>query len=487
MAEFNRRVQAITLRNILSVGDEPVRIELGRSITLLYGENGAGKSALRRTTAWFEQMVREGFSPDMARQTPAEPLQLPLWMRHGHADSATSELSIEFAHESPDNSFFSVSRVSLAWMPAAREPTSSHGEESTAGSNATRQAHSESESTQRHAPANDSLPSGRHAIRAIFNWPDGSERSWHVRPIPVAQTESPGSATTWVYEVDELPGIGLRPDAACFDPFLANKGWLDSQWAAPPPGLEAKYDESVGTLCSILGCLFLSGRTVVRGSANQETKRSFSASDGNEPEWHRNRSKSLRVWASHLWRNILPESPRLSYREYLAETPDPRFSLGDGVSIPEEFLSSGERHVFEIIDEAVKSADDLLDERKLIFLEEPEIHLHSLTQGRLVRELLTRGDPPDYTADAPWSYVREAAVPFFGFATVVLETHSDAILKAVLAEVAGGHLKPDDVRIYVVHKDEKGATVVCDVVFTELGEILVWPGAFPDGFAGVEA
>lgn len=96
---------------------------------------------------------------------------------------------------------------------------------------------------------------------------------------------------------------------------------------------------------------------------------------------------------------------------------------------------------------------------QLVYLEEPEIHLHPKAQVKLA----------DILAEAAKRGVR-----------VVAETHSSLLLRAVQTLVAKGELAADLVRLHWFSRDNAGATHVKSVVPDENGAFGDWPEDFGD-------
>jgi predicted ATPase len=99
------------------------------------------------------------------------------------------------------------------------------------------------------------------------------------------------------------------------------------------------------------------------------------------------------------------------------------------------------------------------EDGRLVYLEEPEIHLHPRAQVRLA----------DILADAAKRGVR-----------VVAETHSSLLLRAVQTLVAKGELAADLVRLHWFSRDNVGVTHVKSVVPDENGAFGDWPEDFGD-------
>jgi len=85
---------------------------------------------------------------------------------------------------------------------------------------------------------------------------------------------------------------------------------------------------------------------------------------------------------------------------------------------------------------------------QLVFVEHPELHLHP----RAVRALAS-----------PIQRAIERGV------WVVLETHSDLLLVSLQEQVARGALRPEDVLLHWVGRDEHGASVLHSTTLDESG------------------
>jgi predicted ATPase len=98
------------------------------------------------------------------------------------------------------------------------------------------------------------------------------------------------------------------------------------------------------------------------------------------------------------------------------------------------------------------------DEGRLVYLEEPEIHLHPRAQAKLA----------DILADAAKRGVR-----------VVAETHSSLLLTAIQTLVAKGELDAKLVKLHWFQRDPKtGITQVCSANLDENGAFGDWPEDF---------
>ena len=96
---------------------------------------------------------------------------------------------------------------------------------------------------------------------------------------------------------------------------------------------------------------------------------------------------------------------------------------------------------------------------QLVYLEQPEMHLHPRAQAALAQVL----------ADAAQRGV-----------LVVAETHSSLLLLAVQTLVAEGHLSPALVKLHWFTRNEDGATKVNTAALDEAGAYGDWPEDFDD-------
>ncbi len=102
---------------------------------------------------------------------------------------------------------------------------------------------------------------------------------------------------------------------------------------------------------------------------------------------------------------------------------------------------------------------------QLVYLEEPELHLHPRAQQALATVL----------ADAANRGVR-----------VIAETHSSILLLAVQTLVAEGKISPDKVMLHWFQQDARGATKVTSGEMDQLGAYGDWPEDFGEVEAAVD-
>jgi hypothetical protein len=98
-------------------------------------------------------------------------------------------------------------------------------------------------------------------------------------------------------------------------------------------------------------------------------------------------------------------------------------------------------------------------EGELVYLEQPEVHLHPRAQSVLA----------DLLVQAAQRGVR-----------VIVETHSDLLLLGVLTAVADGEISPADVALHWFSRDKNGVTNVEQATIEETGAYGEWPEDFGD-------
>jgi hypothetical protein len=103
---------------------------------------------------------------------------------------------------------------------------------------------------------------------------------------------------------------------------------------------------------------------------------------------------------------------------------------------------------------------------QLVYLEQPEIHLHPKAQGAMAQVL----------ADAAKRGVR-----------VVVETHSTLLLLAVQTLVAEGYLSPEDVKLHWFARNNEGVTEIVSADLDEAGAFGDWPEDFAEVLLDAES
>ncbi len=103
---------------------------------------------------------------------------------------------------------------------------------------------------------------------------------------------------------------------------------------------------------------------------------------------------------------------------------------------------------------------------QIVYVEQPEIHLHPRAQVALAEILLERA------AEG---------------VTVIAETHSGLLLRGVQRAIAQRKAPPETVKLHWCTRDEDGATVVSTATLDEAGRFGDWPEDFADVELDVEA
>lgn len=96
---------------------------------------------------------------------------------------------------------------------------------------------------------------------------------------------------------------------------------------------------------------------------------------------------------------------------------------------------------------------------RMVYIEQPEIHLHPDAQVKLA-DLLVQAAQRDVQ--------------------VVVETHSDLILLGIQKAVAEGKAEPNDVKLHWFERDQEGVTCVRTAEMDEEGTFGDWPVDFDD-------
>ncbi len=102
---------------------------------------------------------------------------------------------------------------------------------------------------------------------------------------------------------------------------------------------------------------------------------------------------------------------------------------------------------------------------QMIYIEQPELHLHPRAQVALAKVI----------ADAANRGVR-----------VVIETHSSLLLQGVITQIAEGNLDSEKVILHWFQRDKKGKTRIRSVVPDENGTYGDWPEDFADVELGIQ-
>ncbi len=123
----------------------------------------------------------------------------------------------------------------------------------------------------------------------------------------------------------------------------------------------------------------------------------------------------------------------------------------------------------EIVRKGLSIGPAIIQKSLFLYVEQPELHLHPNLQFKLPRYLINYYDYFPYDDN----FTRKAYS--------ILETHSEHLIRGVQVEIAKGNLKPEDVAIYYVDKDNKGVSSVRLLELDEDGNFTTkWPSGFLD-------
>lgn len=105
-------------------------------------------------------------------------------------------------------------------------------------------------------------------------------------------------------------------------------------------------------------------------------------------------------------------------------------------------------------------------DKSIILMEQPELHLHPAMQAKVADALIK-------TVDA----TRESKTP----STLIIETHSQAIINRIGRRIREGKISPNDVNVLLFQKDEKlQNTMIEQIKFSNEGQLRNWPYGFFD-------
>ncbi|RMH20621.1 MAG: hypothetical protein D6696_07775 [Acidobacteria bacterium] len=162
--------------------------------------------------------------------------------------------------------------------------------------------------------------------------------------------------------------------------------------------------------------------------------------------------RSLRLtWALEA-RQVDAVQIELRVARHASPSPPQRWKSGDLVNVAD--VGFGVSQVLPVL-VALRVAEP----GQLVYLEQPEIHLHPRAQVELARILATAADRG----------VR-----------VVAETHSDLLLLSIRSLVAKGELAPESVILHWFEQRQDGSTEVTRAELDEAGAYGDWPEDFGD-------
>lgn len=501
-----RTLTSISYRNILTAGDDPVEVAFGRSLTLLFGENGSGKSGVFRLLRHLFPGTRSDWHPGrrngllkggVSYTLPS----LPAELRHNFDRTVVSEVRFNF-HGSwvvedrmndESGQHIRANFVTVRWAPETPED------------------------------AYRSRVKDKEA--RLFGTPEATgydEESYEVEVE--SDLGSPGSPRLWT--LSYLPGHVLIMDgrrrADAEDPWrqgdLPRFGDFAPRVTFETPAAGDGVLDVVLKMATLRCPRFVSAQDLI----------DFKVSAVSMSGANLGSAAVLGREMERLWKLALPTSPELR------ASPNPEWQEGDADALPiqelrlfwtlaghpvaEHCLSLGERKMARLIGEVVRHAATLEPWNETtwpwdpLFIEEPEPHLHPVAQGAFLRlavgarldlfeqwnEALSSAIDGEFSTEDDarrqvLSGVREAkelheAVKFsegharLMMGPVVLETHSQALLAAAAQAVTNGMLDPDvDLRICVFEKDaETGCSVASLQPVSRTGGLsLLWPGRGP--------
>jgi hypothetical protein len=103
-----------------------------------------------------------------------------------------------------------------------------------------------------------------------------------------------------------------------------------------------------------------------------------------------------------------------------------------------------------------------LARNQLVCIEQPELHLHPAMQARLAELFISEATGGSQTR-------------------FLVETHSESLMLRILRRIREGHLRPEDVQVIYVDQDETGASLVHSIPIDSNGDFTAdWPKGFFD-------
>lgn len=475
MSSSPLRLSAFTLRNVLTAGDTPVRIEFGRRLTLMYGENGVGKSGFRKVLSALFASNDDGMSWDNAHWYAIP--RLPRDSRHQRRLSSTAEVT--FTYDTLDGGPAEFRAITLRWpgYDATRLHPLNDADPTTSDIS--------DETIQQLVLAGTREIQVEHAngkVERVILYNPWERTTSGARLLPtrfVARCVAPEE--TYVLKVEPSPERGK----ALMPPFA--------------------HDPSQSSVVDLMQRVFdtLSAHAAPPFLVHPGSPPMYLDPIGNDAEW-----SQITAMFTTLWSLAAPTAPQILFQDVdeldLDDDDDAEAHVwwstqGDAVMCGED-LSSGEQRIFALLSNVIAwhaNTDPRMQafSRHTCLLEEPETHLHPRAQGHLLRALLAipqvalttleelrdtkleEGERTDDHEDA----TRRLVPPAF-----VLETHSEAFLRAVQSALRNGALQPNDLRVNVFNRDtDTFLPSVSQAMFGDDGNLVcMWPGVFPSGSAG---
>ena len=105
-------------------------------------------------------------------------------------------------------------------------------------------------------------------------------------------------------------------------------------------------------------------------------------------------------------------------------------------------------------------------DKNILLMEQPELHLHPAMQAKVADTLITTVDR-----------TREANE----CVTLIVETHSQAIINRIGRRIREGKIQPEDVNVILFSKDnDLKNSIIKQISYTEQGQLKDWPYGFFD-------
>ncbi len=453
-----RLLTSLTLQNFKSVQKEQT-IPL-RPLTLLYGQNSAGKSSLIQALLLLRQSILAGrFKPD-----GAEDLGSLAGLLHGHDLNAVMKLGVTFASGPTLDS-----RVGLP------DPTQTRRFQL---------ALKEPQTPETGMPTELTLGLGKHDFDFDYSSPDyilGLGQFKHVVQLMESKKSLYGERrVARNFDADPFDGLGpgsLPP--VSFVPDGIGVGGLDKDFLA-----EIQYRTSgsafhtwaldqladVSALFAAISdeARLLADRMVYLGPLRQAPRRSTTraTADGSfdtpfhlldNPSEQVEISKQLnRLGINYDLSVVNPVAPQL--RETLGEVAS--LLLTDrrsGVVLTPADVGFGISQVLPIVTELSARRSSV------IMVEQPEIHLHPAMQAELADLLIESVDPA----------VRANQV--------IVETHSETLILRIQRRIREQLISAEDVLVLYVDQDSEGRAHIEELRLGADGQFLDhWPGGFFD-------
>lgn len=449
MSSSHLRLSAFTLRNVLTAGDTPVRIEFGRRLTLMYGENGVGKSGFRKVMAelFVPNENREDWDDEHWYAVPC----LPLSARHQMDTTAASEVT--FTYETLDGTDPEFRSITLRWPGYDGSDSNDVGQLLLSGA---REVEVERADGSRERVVIYNL------WRSTKDGPELLPTRFAARRVPVHE------------------GYSLNAD----DSRSTSKALI------APFAPEAGHEDIVDVVQQI-------HRTLSEHAAPPFLVRPDGKPNALDPEDIGYQALERSCYLLELlWAVAAPCAPHINIDPDHDPDEDDMDDLVTwtthqaGATMYFDDLSSGEQRIYVLLSNVLAwhTCTDpefpfhAVFSRHTCLLEEPETHLHPRAQGSLLRALLDLQRGKALLDEHPGDdHIEEPFPPAF-----VLETHSEAFLRAVQSALRTGALQPDDLRVNVFNRDmDTFLPGVSQAMFGADGNLHhMWPGVFPSGDAG---